>query len=281
VQLLNRDFPKAESYFEKALQKDPDFVPALRHLAETKARTDRLAQAIERVRAQIKLRPKNAEYYVLLGRLYGQKKDTAEMRRQFEKALEIEPDSQDALLSLARLEQEQGSLDSALKKYAELRKKNPNNLAVAMLMATLLEQAGDSKQAKGIYEQVLEKNPDISAAANNLAFYYAQYEPTTENLLKAKRLVGPLMTRFKDNPNVVDTAAWIEYRQGNLEKARDLFSGVEAEGKKIPVISYHMGMLYFRLGDTGKARSFLQAAVKGPDKFPGREEAEKTLREIG
>ncbi len=171
-------------------------------------------------------------------------------------------------------------MEKALKKYREVWAKNPANLGVAMLIATLLEQQGRPREAKAIYEKILDRNPNVSAAANNLAFYYAEYEPTTQNLMRAKALVGPLLDRHKDNPNVMDTAAWIAYRQGEFKKARDLMAGMEEKSKNIPVINYHLGMIYLRLDRKALARKYLSRALKGKDRYPGRKEAEKAYKQL-
>lgn len=53
-----------------------------------------------------------------------------------------------------------------------------------------------------------------------------------------------------------------------MEKARDM-----------PVIHYHLGMIYLRLGEKERARESLRLALKGPEPFQGRKEAERVLKE--
>ena len=48
------------------------------------------------------------------------------------------------------------------------------------------------KAVEEIYEAVLAQNPDTPAAANNLAFYYAEHDPTPENLEKAEKLLASI-----------------------------------------------------------------------------------------
>ena len=145
---------------------------------------------------------------------------------------------------------------------------------------SLLLALGEYGEARVIYEDVLDKNPKSSAAANNLAFYYAEHEPTEKNLSKAEKLIGPLLEKFKDNPDVVDTAAWIYYRKSDFETARDLLLGVEEKIGSRPIVNYHLGMIYLSLGNQAEARQHLQLATQGQEQYSGRKEAEKTLKTL-
>jgi predicted Zn-dependent protease len=120
----------------------------------------------------------------------------------------------------------------------------------------------------------------VYIAANNLAFYYAEYDPTMENLKKAESLILPLLSKFKDHPHFADTAAWLYYRQGNFAKARDILVHVEDKIGNQPVIQYHFGMIYLQLEQEAEARRHLELALGSGQDFPGREEAERTLREL-
>jgi tetratricopeptide (TPR) repeat protein len=181
---------------------------------------------------------------------------------------------------LAHLEQSSGSIDEALAKYEKIREKNPENLGTAMLIAALLEKKGDHSKAKAIYEEVLKKDPDSSAAANNLAFYYAEHEPTDVNLARAEELIEPLIQKHKGLPHILDTGAWVYYRQGKYEKARDLLVGVEEKVSDMPSINYHLGMIYLQLGEKSKAENYLKSAVKSETPFPEREAAQKSLASL-
>ncbi|MBU4186444.1 MAG: tetratricopeptide repeat protein [Proteobacteria bacterium] len=279
VELIEKRREKAAALFEKALKADADFVPALSQLLDMLVKEKKMEEALDRCRQQVAISPENSSYYVLLGRLHAANKDFDAARKNFEKGLEIDPNSSDALFSLARLEQSLGSIDTAIAKYQKIRELNPGNPGMAMLIAALLEQKGEYDKAKTIYEEVLDKNPNASVAANNLAFYYAEHEPTKENLARAEELISPLVEKFKDNLEVADTAAWICYRKGDLEKARDLLLGVEEKLGDRPTVSYHMGMIYLGLGEKGRAKEYLQMALKSKEGFPNRKDAERAVKD--
>jgi tetratricopeptide (TPR) repeat protein len=194
--------------------------------------------------------------------------------------LEVSPNHGSALYILARLEQAVGSTEKAIERYESLREANPQNTRISLILAHLFEQTGEYAKAKNIYEELLVKHPKLWPAANNLAFYYAEHEPIEGNLKKAQELIAPWLTEHKDDPNLIDTAAWIAYRQGDYEKARELLLSVQTKAEDMPIFHYHLGMTYLRIGDERQARQHLLAATNAEKAFPGRTEALETLKEL-
>ncbi|GAF67909.1 unnamed protein product, partial [marine sediment metagenome] len=133
VKLLEGKDAEAASLFEKSLQVDPDFIPALNQLINMLVKEKRLEKAFQRCRDQIARSPDNPRYYVLLGKLYMMKDDHDGARKAFEEGLEIDPSSPDVLLSLAKLAKLSGSLDEAIARYQSLMEKYPKNLGVALV----------------------------------------------------------------------------------------------------------------------------------------------------
>lgn len=280
VRLEKKNDREAFSFFEEALKKDPDFVPALDKLINHMAREKNLDAAIARCRRQIAKRPKNSDYYVLLGKLYAQKGDDAMAGKNFQNALEINSECIEAFFYLARLEQATGSIDQTIENYEKLRRQHPENLYFALIVATLFDRKGEYTKAKDIYREVLDKNPNISMAANNLAFYYAEHEPTVKNLAEAERLIKPLLKKFDKSPYIMDTAAWIYYQQGNYEKAGGLLPFLEEKAARIPDMSYRLGMIYLKLGEKMKAREHLWSALNSRQFFYGKEDAIKVYNTL-
>jgi tetratricopeptide (TPR) repeat protein len=79
---------------------------------------------------------------------------------------------------------------------------------------------------------------------------------------------------------VLDTGAWIYYRKGDYEKARDLLITASSKGKEIPEVNYHLGMVYLQFGEREKAREYLSLAVNSKAGFSGLDKAKKALSEL-
>lgn len=141
-----------------------------------------------------------------------------------------------------------------------------------------MEKKGEHAKTKAIYEAVLKQSPNTAMAANNLAFYYAEHEPTPENLSKAEKLLEPIVKTKAAVAHFVDTRAWIHYRRGEYEAAKNLLTGIGDTAKDNPVFSYHLGMTCLRLGEKAEARENLKLALESNAPFPGRKEAEAALK---
>ena len=280
VKQLEEKGDEATDLFEKALEANVDYAPALVQTLDPLLKEKNLEEAIERVNQQIEKSPNNSSYYIVLGKLHAIKKDYTAAEKNFEKAYELNPNSLQALHNLAQVEQLKGSTDEALATYEKMRQINPDNARIALLTAMALEQKGEHKRAVAIYEEVLAKEPDSPLAANNLAYYYAEYEPTKENLEKAEKIVAPLLEKYKNDPAIMDTVAWVYYRKGDYKKALDAMAGIEDKIKDAPTISYHMGMIHLGLGDTDTAKKYLKSAVESGERFPGYDDAEKALLQL-
>ncbi len=195
------------------------------------------------------------------------------------KVLSQDADNRAALFTLVRLELLKGSPQEALAHGRELHEKDPENQIYALLLANLYEQTGNFAEAAGIYGEVLAKNPQSLVAANNLAYYYAEHQASVENIAKAKELLEPYLDKYREEPVLMDTAAWVYYRAGEYDKALELLTGVEEKIKQVPEALYHLGMINKELGNREKALSYLQEALAS-EKFVAPKDAEAALQEL-
>jgi len=159
-------------------------------------------------------------------------------------------------------------------------RKNPDNVTFATTIGILYDGKGDFKKAAEMYETVLAKRPDSAVAGNNLAFHYVAHDPTAENLDRAEKIIKPLLAKFKDSPQIVDTWAWLRYRRGEFEKGRDALLGLDEKAFQEPEINYHLGMIFYALNERDQAEKYLKSAISSPKDFFGKEEAEKTLSRL-
>jgi tetratricopeptide (TPR) repeat protein len=88
-------------------------------------------------------------------------------------------------------------IDEVIAQYQKILDKYPEAVGISMLIAEVYEKTGKFGKARKIYKEILNKNPNVHVAANNLAFNYADYEPTKKNLEKAEKLIGPLLIKYK------------------------------------------------------------------------------------
>ncbi|MGH7928230.1 MAG: tetratricopeptide repeat protein, partial [Candidatus Binatia bacterium] len=130
-------------------------------------------------------------------------------------------------------------------------------------------------KANQYYERALKINPNFVAAANNLAWNYAEHGG---NLDLALPLAQKAREIDPDSPHILDTLGWIYYKSGLFDNAVVL---LEDSSEKLnngdAVVLYHLGMAYHRDGRNAQARDTFDRALKLNKDFPGAEEARKLL----
>ncbi|MCW6509961.1 tetratricopeptide repeat protein [Lichenifustis flavocetrariae] len=142
--------------------------------------------------------------------------------------------------------------------------------ALLVLRGWIDESAGDAKAAQASYKEALDANPLSIDAANNYGSLVADRQSTNiEVLADARaRLSG---SEAINNPSIVDTIAWLDYRLGRFEEARLLLTRINARESKTPQIRFHLAAVLLALGDRSTGLALLDS-LKGLT-FPGSEEA--------
>ncbi len=147
-----------------------------------------------------------------------------------------------------------------------------------LLKASYLEMMNNDQEAIGHYKRALQLDPENPVAANNLAWIYCENDQSLEEALT---LAHEARQQDPRNPEYADTLGWIHYKMNNFTLAVDqlLFSVNNAQPKAEKY--YRLGMAYYRKGDKILAKQTLRKAMELDPSFPGREEAQNILTELG
>ena len=272
-------FAQALSVTEKALQENPENPGLFEMTVSLMVRRGRAADALELCRQYLAKKPDDPQLNVLLARIHIAMRDFPPARERLIKVLSQDPDNRAALFILVQLEMFKGSPQEALTHARQLRQKEPENQVYALVLANLYEQTGSFAEAAEIYGEILVQNPQSLVAANNLAYYYVEHQASVENIAKAKELLKPYIDKYREDPVLMDTAAWACFHAGEYEKALELLGGLEEKIKQSPEALYHLGMINKKLGNREKAKSCLQAALMNK-KFIAVKKAEAALQEL-
>jgi tetratricopeptide (TPR) repeat protein len=145
-----------------------------------------------------------------------------------------------------------------------------------------------SKDVPGAVEQltlILDESPDDPTAHNDLGYIWADHNQNLEAAEKhirqaleldrkqrtaGKELTGP---ENEDNAAYIDSLGWVLFRRGKIQEAIvELEKAAAMEGgKDDPVMWDHLGDVYARLNDTGKARNAWRKSIalyESPAKRP-------------
>ena len=277
--LLNSETDLAIDLYRRILALDPRNKRAHWELAEALIKKGKIDQAQEILEKELSTNPGDLIALEKLVDIYLQEGHKSQARKILEKTLALRPKHPLVLAALVRIVQK-AHLTTEMIDYCEkLKAQNPHPF-YSLLLADLYGKNGNYKRAIKLYQEVLSKEPENVVALNNLAFYLAQYEPTPENLQWAERKLYPLIKKYPDRPEIIDTLAWVQYRKGNYTGALRLLKDLEEKGNLSPVISYHLGCIYYRLGREKEALIYLYKALSQKEQFVGRKEAQHLFKKL-
>ena len=222
---------------EELLKQNPDNLDARRMLAriyfrmiptntqDGRINEDYLKKAIEQYEIVTAKEPKDAESWVILGRLYRASSKTPEEENAFRQALKAEPDNEDALTGLGMMYSDLGDNQRAIEMLKAASEKNPNEHTLATL-AQFYEQMQDYKHAADALKKAVELAPD--------------------NVRMRKGLAEDLM------------------QSGRMDEALKIYQELSTEEPRDPAHYLRASMIYRIKHDFAKAREALNNRAKCP-----------------
>lgn len=195
----------------------------------------------------------------------------------FDAAIASHPPDQDPYLYRAKILMENQKDDQAIDTLKAAAVAIPKDVRAELLEAQLLSNAKRYPEAIAVYSELLSQNAQLDAAANNMAELIADYQYSDANELEKARQVAE---RFEatSNPLLLDTLAWIYYRQNNIQQAQTVMERVVGSDNKLPPeVHYHYGAILIKAGKTTEGKTELQQAINGNQSFPGLDDAKLLL----
>ena len=257
--LIKKEYDLALDYFKKAYAKK-DGINAFPMIIEAYLRKKDLSSAIKFCQEEIKKMPNSAIPYYFLGRIYLIKKDIKAAKDMFLKANSLAPNWQEPYRAIASIYLIQGKVDQAIAELEKTFKKRPA-LHIGIALAMLYEYKKDFKKTEDIYRYLLKLYPNNSVLLNNIAYFYAEHSFGKEKLKKARRLIAQALSRSPDNPDFLDTAAWIEYKLKNFNIAWAYIQDAVRNSNK-DIIYLHTAMIAYKLGEKEEAEKYLNIAIQ-------------------
>jgi tetratricopeptide (TPR) repeat protein len=167
-----------------------------------------------------------------------------------------------AEIAQAQLLANGGETDQALARIEDALERSPGHPDLLYQKAVLLEKAGRTDAAVAQLESLYRDRPRDSEAANALGFILADHNrelPRAEGLIKLALQAEP------DNPAILDSLGWLEYRRGMPRDALPLLERafrLAQDGD----IGAHWGEVLWSIGEKSKARdAWNRAALADPD----------------
>lgn len=273
--IINRDPANARKSYERALQLDPDSMDAWSGLMVLDATSNGLPAFKKRLEMRIASSRRKADLLVLNAKVSALSRDVGAAEHNLKQAVEADPAQPDSYALLGQLYVAQRKLPSATEEFLKMAKLDSTSVPAATMLGLLYSAQNNIAEAEKWYERAVQLDPrGAAAASNNLAWMYAE---RGGNLEAATRLAQYAKSRAPDQPQFSDTLGWIYYKREMYTQAVGALQLAADAMPNEPEYHYHLGMAFAQAGDDSKARKALERALKLSAKFPGADEARKTL----
>ena len=259
-----RNPSEARTSLEEALKIDPTDIRALSALEQSYELQKQTAQALEKVKEFAAQEPKSAPVQQFLGTLLFARGDRTGARKAFEAAKQDDPHSVQVDFSLIQADVADGKLNDAQQKLQAVLSSEPTNAKAHLWMSNLAITNGDRQNALAQLRMVIASSPDTPQALNNLAYLLAEDSNQRTEALKYAQKAKELAP---DMPAYSDTLGWILYQQGLYTAAIREFESATAKGPDA-TWEYHLAMAYAKAGDSKRAHTVLETALKQNPKLP-------------
>ncbi|MFY9288214.1 MAG: tetratricopeptide repeat protein [Alphaproteobacteria bacterium] len=247
---------------------------ALLALIDAYKRQNRLDTAVQYLEG---LKEKSAFVHNVLGDVYllVNKQDLA--AASYDAAIAASPERPEAFLQRAKIYVADKKYDPALDLLKKAATLAPGDLRAPVMQGEIYTRVGRYDDALSTYDAILKQNPELTPVANNYAAIVADYKYTDKELLEKARLIAE---RFIATQNAIlmDTLAWVYYRQDNIPQALTMIErAIGLDAKAPPQLRYHYGAILAKAGKDAEAKTQLQQATVAGADYPGLDEARKLL----
>jgi Flp pilus assembly protein TadD len=136
--------------------------------------------------------------------------------------------------------------------------------------AMMTEKVGKFEEMEALLRRVIEIKPDYHHAYNALGYSLAE---RNQRLPEAKQLIEQALKLAPNEPFIVDSLGWVEFRLGNLPEAARLLRQAHTS-RPDAEIAAHLGEVLWASGDQDEARRIFAEAAQ---REPGNEALRETL----
>ena len=186
-----------------------------------------------------------------------------EARKLIRSAPEVQPEDERTKISAeVQLLRDYKLYAQAYQRLAEAIVQFPQDSELVYDQAMLAEKLGRAEEMERLLRRLIAAKPDYHHAYNALGFSLAE---RNVRLDEARQLITKALEFAPDDPFIVDSLGWVEFRSGRFDEALRL---LQTAFQKRPdaEIAAHMGEVLWTLGQRDKALAvWKKAAEINPD----------------
>ncbi len=248
--------PDGAAYsISKALQDNPNYLPALVLLVEIEARRGNASKADAALKTLVAKYPEALETANVSA-------DLAMFRGQYPAAiiayrkLLTRADTVDNALALTRAYSASGEIGKAASFLEGWVKKHPKDQTAKQALADTQFRAGQLVQARQTYQWVVESDPDNAILLNNFANLLGQLnDPRAQETAEKAVQLSP------NHPAYADTLGWILVGKGRTEAGLRYLREARLRSPEDAEIRFHLAYALNKIDRKDEARDELRAAL--------------------
>jgi tetratricopeptide (TPR) repeat protein len=278
VEVLLSDPASALVHFHKALEIQPDLIPAINDILYLYLKNKQYDAAFAELDRLAKTASPQDEIHRFRGQAYLLKGDMDGAEKEFRKVIEVNPQNYQTYILLGQLNMQRNNVAQAIKDVDQLIARNGNLSPAYLMKAFYLEANKDINGAMANYRKSLELDKENPVAANNLAWLLCE---KNQNLEEALKLAQAARKKVPNDPDVADTLGWIYFRMKNYTLAVDqLTFSINNRKESKPEQYFRLGAALHAKGDDMLAKQTLRKALELKPVFEGSDEARAILKQI-
>lgn len=128
------------------------------------------------------------------------------------------------------------------------------------ILGDLYHSSNKNKAAYKAYEKALKYNPENIVVLNNYSYYLSLEDKNLDLALKMSLIV---LNKEPSNSTYIDTYAWILYKLGRYNEAREIMAkAVALDTTKSSSLALHYGDILNKLGQRALAESYWRKALE-------------------
>ncbi|BDD07950.1 hypothetical protein FUAX_03820 [Fulvitalea axinellae] len=212
------DFGKAEDFFERSLEIEPNNAAAKYRLAQIAASKGEMVRAERLAKETIRLDSLNKYYYVTLANIYAKEEKPDLSALVYERLVNTVPGTDEYYYELAAIRTYQQKWDKALEAYAKIEEVYGPSEGVTRQIQKLYLRKNDLDGAIEAGKRLIERNPSSEGAVLNVVGILMANGKNKEAL----PYLESLLKQVPDSPKAALMLADIESREGNFDSADSL-----------------------------------------------------------
>lgn len=214
-------------------------------------------QALKAIEAFQEKQPNNPLAYNLRGIALLGKKDLAEARRDFERALKISPDFFPAIANLARLDMMDKKPDAAKSRFKVLLQADKKNLPAMLALSNLALSANEKAESISWLETARRENPERAEPLLALVRLHLQYRDAATALQFAKEAEA----KHPQKGEVLDLLGQVQLANKQVDDALATYTKLTRVEERSPSAYYRLASVQAAAGKSAPALQSLKKAL--------------------